>query len=336
MPKTFFAFCIAVCILFAGACFAATPAVEILDYGLYKAQLDENARNAAQIELLKKTWRIPADPGALFGIRFVVGPASSDTQTPDVALSVRINHPQVEDLATGQKLSNYDVARTLIPGAPVVQLQRIEKDGPPSLGRWIFQVRQGEQVLAEREFEVYPPELRPDAASPGPRSSQTPGHAEAPASNPNFLAKDHARCRTLAPAVLDKDFTARTLVAEQTFGLHIPLFGDCCFLTLTDAAGDSYALVSARGQTLARFEAPSAKAKTRAVGFDDFNNDGIPEIVLLSEQTGVAGAGLPNRIYWSVVYSQSVYWTPIEAVDKDIARIRRYAELVERVRGARK
>lgn len=307
---------------------AAAPHVDIDDYGLYTATLDASSNHAKDVELLKKTWRAPAEAGTLFGLRFTL---TSEDASP-ATLTVRIAHPAVDDPISGRKTAYYETQRAVAPGVRVFHGQRLEKDAPSAVGRWIFQIRSGDEVLAEREFEVYAPEARSETgAAKSVAASPPPAGAEL-GSNAAFVAKEHGRCRGFAPEALHKIFPGRALAPEQSFALDLPNYGACCFLTLSAASGDSYALVSSQGQPLARFEPPAASAKTRAVGFEDFNNDGAPEIVLLTESAD----GLANRIYWSVIYGRTVYWTSIEAVDKDIARLRRYADIAERARSGRK
>lgn len=297
------------------ACLAQTekaPRVEIEDYGLYDASLDPVERTAGKIVLLKKTWRAPAEAGALFGLRFSLKGPDARPAT----VTVRVTHPAVEDPGTGRKVQHYETQRELLPSVPSFAGQRLDKDALAAAGRWVFQVRQGDAVLAEREFEVY----APDAAKPDIRPATERGAG--------FVAKEHGLCRGLNPTTLRGLFPGRTLVPEQSFALRAPLLGECCFLTLADgASSDAHALVTPQGQVLARFE-PWAMGKTKAVSFEELNGDGLPEIVILTEPRD---EGLPNRVYWSLAYGRAASWAAHELVDRDLAKLRRASEIFERL-----
>jgi hypothetical protein len=298
---------------------AKTPRVEIEDYGIYDASLDPGDKTAGQIVLVKKTWRAPAEPGALFGLRFTL---KSPIEKP-VELTVRVSHPPIEDPDAGRKVQQYGVLRAVEPGVPCFHGQRLDKDALAAVGRWVFQIFHGETLLAEREFEVYIPEPRVETGRTG---NTAPPSKESVAAG--FVAKEHGRCRNQDPAALRTLFPGRALVPEQSFALRAPLLGECCFLTLSGATGDAHALLSSQGRVLASFE-PWSAGRTKAVSFEDLNGDGLPEIAILTEPQA---QGLPNRVYWSLVYGRVASWASHELVDRDIAKLRRASEVFERVK----
>lgn len=132
-----------------------------------------------------------------------------------------------------------------------------------------------------------------------PQQPQQPQHIASP-----FLGSDHGLCRNLPFAFVDSRFPGRTIVPGHTFALNLSGFGRACFLTLSDPGEQetgphAYAVVADRQVLTSILPAPGMPL-TRAVGFDDFNADGYPEIVLVIENLASRGVRYrDNRVLWS-------------------------------------
>jgi hypothetical protein len=145
---------------------ADRPAAEIVDYGIYKGELNDPImrakapsgymlRGRGLSQLAKQTTEIPATLGTQFGFRFVVHgnpgakvplhfvwlyPAITNHQTRAKSTSFEVDCPaQAEDKSTG-------IMWTFTDPAELVE------------GEWTFQVlRDGEPIL-EKQFQVRKPD----------------------------------------------------------------------------------------------------------------------------------------------------------------------------------
>ncbi len=128
---------------------------------------------AADIALQKKTYRIPLEPGLLFGIRFVplsAGPAGSEEEPAEMALAVRISYPapaphsasqageegaDASQSAGPQAIQSYTHTRMLQPGQLYFEGLRISDAAHFVPGPYTFELLLDGEVQLSRAFELY-------------------------------------------------------------------------------------------------------------------------------------------------------------------------------------
>ncbi len=157
----------------------------LADYGLYTADVSEALQVAADIALEKKTYRIPLEPGLLFGLRFVLlsaESATSGTQAREMALAVRISYPapalpsavqpaedkadmdQGEDRESKaetepdtplEAIQSYTHTRMLPPGQLYFEGLRIADTALFVPGTYTFELLLDGKAQLTRDFELY-------------------------------------------------------------------------------------------------------------------------------------------------------------------------------------
>lgn len=109
----------------------------------------------------------------------------------------------------------------------------------------------------------------------------------------------------IPPEPLARGFQGKVMVSEQTFSLELPWYGPACFVTLAQPGGvatgpHSYVMLYS-GQTLALLQPGPGMPLTRAVAFEDLNNDGYPEILLIIDNLAARGVRYrDNKVFWSM------------------------------------
>ncbi len=306
--------------------------VAIVEHGIYTAALPADGQVLSEPVLQKKTWRVPLVPGTLFGIRYAL---SGKTKQP-VPLVVRLIHPRDGAPAGSLEAGWYDTQQAVEPGSVRFQGQYLAPGSPARPGRYLFQVRSGERVLAEREFEVYEAETEAQeqtggsAAGNGASASSVSSQGEAPASL--WLEREHGRCRNLDAGRLGIAAGGRTVAPEHSFALQLPKLGKVCFLTLSGGKGDRYVLLDVDNDVLAAFDSDEPGIRTRAVGFADVGNDGLPDIVILGQRRG-AGARPANHIWRGRPCGRGLCWSTDTEAGKAIATSVTFAEAMDTLKG---
>lgn len=136
---------------------------ELLAYGIFEVETDAQHKvfhpnspkeyfylSNSSYPFLKQTYRIPLALGTAFGIRFQVSGAVEDQ-----AFDIRILHPEIENPDT-----RFTFVETFHPSGISNVLEPIaffifEQQWEMVPGFWTFQILNKNNVLLEKEFEVY-------------------------------------------------------------------------------------------------------------------------------------------------------------------------------------
>lgn len=123
----------------------------------------------------------------------------------------------------------------------------------------------------------------------------------------SFLAKDNAPCRSLPADTYAQRFPKAFIVPQHSFRLVVPgneNIQELCLLTLTNAEGE-HQVLTAGNRLLQPLEHPGAATATRALGVEDLNSDGLPDIIVVSRAPADDALADPestrfaNRVYFS-------------------------------------
>lgn len=145
--------------------------VLLADYGIYTAAVSDTLPVAADIALTKKTYRVPLQPGVLFGMRFVLL-----SKAGELPVGVRISYPAPPlSVPAGDKagqgntgrtaIQSYTRIRTLQPKQLYFEGLRIADDPLFVPGVYRFELLRADKVLLSRTFELFPAE-QPAAEPP--------------------------------------------------------------------------------------------------------------------------------------------------------------------------
>ncbi|ALG67455.1 hypothetical protein [Beggiatoa leptomitoformis] len=152
-----------------------------------------------------------------------------------------------------------------------------------------------------------------------------------PIANAAYVNKDHQQCRDTSSDVFEPIYTGTQLVKEQTFSLTLPLLGDTCFLTVREPKKEKtyFLLTTSEGKLLHRFDisntdAFNAGCNLLAVGFEEVNNDGQTDIIMVSQCRTKVG----NTNYNNVLFtSQATGWQLDSVSSKAISRYKTFADI---------
>ncbi len=133
----------------------------------------------------------------------------------------------------------------------------------------------------------------------------------APSGRPSFLGKNNDACRSLPPGAFASLSPDAALVPQQTFALRFPYglpgpggvrtlgLADTCLATLSMEQGDRLAVTAGGGllEPLPQTDAP--QWRTRALGVEDLNDDGLPDIMAVMQSLGPDGPQPDDQVYFS-------------------------------------
>ncbi len=135
--------------------------IRILEYGIYKADQTKKATKkegayAKNIELLKKTKRIPAGIGNYWGIKFIPEGLPNGEK---LVVHVSVDHPPFDNPLfgknwTGAKKSPWKITA----GKIEYLLQKFELNQKHVYGEWTFYFHYNGMLINKFTFEVYNPE----------------------------------------------------------------------------------------------------------------------------------------------------------------------------------
>lgn len=163
---------------------------------------------------------------------------------------------------------------------------------------------------------------------------------------PSFLGSSHEGCRALGPEVFASRLPGAVLVPEQTFSLELPdtagaqtLPQGLCLVTLQQ--GDTQLQALTAGDRLLQVLAPpdGGSLVTRALGVDDLNADGLPDVVVVASRDADSPAARPdNRIHFSrpdAPKAAGLQWLLSPSYSEAIRTMPTVADAIQTVRAMR-
>jgi hypothetical protein len=144
---------------------AQIDGVDIVNYGIYVADDNDEARsaekNAAEQgsqekvwKLLKKGDRIPAKMATSFGIEYIIKGAP---EGEPVKITLRYLHPMISNPETGKKYTSQEVSIAALVGKKVHEGYTFDHEWELVTGAWVIQVFYDGRKLAEQYFTIYKP-----------------------------------------------------------------------------------------------------------------------------------------------------------------------------------
>jgi hypothetical protein len=141
----------------------STPAIEIIDFGLYASTHERTEKAPEQIagereivsniRLLRKTRRFTAQMGRTFGFRYRV----RDPALAGATLTFRLRFPRLTNPKTGVSRSWQDVPQTVQVGTVRFEAYGFDHRWEIAEGIWTMQILHKGKVLAEQRFHVLVP-----------------------------------------------------------------------------------------------------------------------------------------------------------------------------------
>ncbi|MCF6313624.1 MAG: DUF3859 domain-containing protein [Verrucomicrobiales bacterium] len=130
-----------------------TESIEILEFGIF-AVSHENPASFEQPKLISQTAQVPAKIGTAFGFTFKTkgSPPSSYTE-----LTLESVHPGLNDPDSDQPIYQNELPITVKLGVNDFHYYILEYDWELVPGQWIFKVKNGDRVLAEKTFTLVKP-----------------------------------------------------------------------------------------------------------------------------------------------------------------------------------
>ena len=138
----------------------------IINYGIYQSQMIEKIISEEMtsgglglredVELLKQTDRIPAEIGTRFGFKYII---EGENIPKEIKVTFVWNFPEtgLKDPETNQ-LSKQDQVTAIVKTNKELYIDYgFDYEWELVLGTWIFQIKEGDNVLATKTFEVYKP-----------------------------------------------------------------------------------------------------------------------------------------------------------------------------------
>ena len=140
-----------------------TPAIEIIDHGLYASSLVRVEKAPKQIagkrdivsrvRLIRKVRTFSAQLGRTFGFRYRL----RDPALAGVTLIFRLKFPRLTNPETGQSATFQDVPQTAQVGITRFEAYGFDHRWEMAEGIWTMQIRHKGKVLAEQRFLVLVP-----------------------------------------------------------------------------------------------------------------------------------------------------------------------------------
>ena len=135
--------------------------IAIIDSGIYSVSSGSDADKSpsgsdAGIKLIKKTSTIEARIGVTFGFQYVVvgRPRSEQVQLTEITL---FPPPGLKDPKVKSMMLRHEQQIDVAIGELDATLFTLEHDWELVPGKWIFELRQGDRLLASETFEVVKP-----------------------------------------------------------------------------------------------------------------------------------------------------------------------------------
>ena len=141
----------------------ATPAIEIIDFGLYASahvrtekapdQIAGEREIVSHVRLLRSTRKFAAQMGRTFGFRYRV----RDPALAGARLIFRLRFPRLTNPRTGASRTWQDVPQTVQVGTVRFEAYGFDHRWEIAEGIWTMQILHKGKVLAEQRFHVIVP-----------------------------------------------------------------------------------------------------------------------------------------------------------------------------------